>query len=72
MSNVILFPGRTSILADEQEIDLLTAVDIAIRDLRQISENSSGPVRVQARECLRMLERVFTAASGRTLPIVRS
>jgi hypothetical protein len=72
MSNVIRFPGRTSTLADEQEIDLLTAVDIAIRDLRQISENSSGPVRVQARECLRMLERVFTAAGGRTLPIVRS
>ena len=72
MSNVICFPIRSSILTDEHEIDLLTAVDVAIRDLRDISERSNGPVRVQVRECLLMLEKTFAAAGGQVRPIVRA
>lgn len=70
MSNVICFPIRSLILADEHEIDLLTAVDFAIRDLREISERSSGPVRIQVRECLLMLEKTFAAAGGQICPVV--
>ena len=48
---------------DYSEIDLLTAVDAAIRDLRDIAaacgEESS---RKLAEECRRMLERAYDAA----------
>jgi hypothetical protein len=51
------------IVEEDSEIDLLTAVDAAIRDLRDISarwgEESS---RRLAEECRRMLERAFDAA----------
>jgi hypothetical protein len=51
------------VIEEESEIDLLTAVDAAIRDLRDISarwgEESS---RRLAEECRRMLERAFDAA----------
>jgi hypothetical protein len=51
------------VVEEESEIDLLTAVDAAIRDLRDISarwgEESS---RRLAEECRRMLERAFDAA----------
>jgi hypothetical protein len=47
------------------EIDLLTAVDAAIRDLRDIAANwNDESVRVQAEECRRMLERAFYNAAG--------
>src|SRR5882762_10103608 len=72
MGNVICFPGKSSNLANELEIDLLTAVDVAIRDLREISENSSGSIRAQGRECLLMLETAFAAARGPTSQVERS
>jgi len=43
-----------------EEIDLLTAVDVAIRDLRDIAARSES-CREQAEECLRMLERAYAA-----------
>jgi hypothetical protein len=43
----------------------LTAVDAAIRDLRDIAANwNDESVRVQAEECRRMLERAFYNAAG--------
>jgi hypothetical protein len=61
MAEIIPFPARVE--HAEPEIDLLTAVDAAIRDLRDISlrwgEDAS---REQAEECRRMLERAFYAA----------
>jgi hypothetical protein len=52
--------------SDEQEdspVDLLTAVDAAIRDLRDIAERwGEESSRRLADECRRMLERAFNAA----------
>lgn len=63
MAEIIPFPTRKTIEEEIDEIDLLTAVDTAIRDLREISrrwgEESS---RLQADECRMMLERAFNAA----------
>ena len=61
MSNVIPFkkPKVEPVLTSD--IDLLTAVDAAIRDLRDIARGCDGRVREQADECRRMLERAFCA-----------
>jgi hypothetical protein len=63
MAQVIPFRRNRMPAEEEIEIDLLTAVDVAIRDLREISlrcEQESA--RKQADECCRMLERAFNAA----------
>ena len=51
------------IQAEDDDIDLLTAVDAAIRDLREISARwEEEASRRQAADCLQMLERAFEAA----------
>jgi hypothetical protein len=63
MGDIIQFRARVPSSEDDQEIDLLTAVDAAIRDLRDISERwGEEASRRQAEECRRMLERAFDAA----------
>lgn len=62
MSVVIPFPARLPALADEFEIDLLSAVDLAIRDLREISEAANETAQIRARECLAMLESAYAGA----------
>jgi hypothetical protein len=62
VSVVIPFPVRTAPKAEECEIDLLSAVDLAIRDLREISQTASEAVRERARECLEMLEGAYAVA----------
>ncbi len=48
---------------DDGAVDLLTAVDAAIRDLRDIAERcGEESSRRLAEECRRMLERAFAAA----------
>ena len=64
MSNVIPFKKPEVELAPLQEIDLFTAVDAAIRDLRDIAQSCDDQVRQQADECRRMLEHAFRAAVG--------
>ncbi len=63
MAVIIPFPVRPAYEEDGEEVDLLTAVDAAIRDLPEIAsrwgEESS---RLQAEECRAMLERAFAAA----------
>ena len=60
MGEVVEFP-RTEVL--EPEIDLLSAVDFAIRDLRDIARSASeSSVRRQAAECGLMLGQAFHAA----------
>ena len=64
MAEIIPFRIRNKQNEEEySEIDLLTAVDAAIRDLRDIAaacgEESS---RKLAEECRRMLERAYDAA----------
>lgn len=59
----VVIEFRRAATVAEEEIDLLTAVDAAIRDLRDITlawgEESA---RRQAEECREMLERAFRAA----------
>lgn len=63
MADIILFRRRNEIEAEDEGIDLLTAVDAAIRDLREISDRwEEESSRRQAADCLRMLERAFEAA----------
>jgi len=48
---------------EDDDIDLLTAVDAAIRDLRDISARwGEEASRLQAADCLQMLERAYEAA----------
>lgn len=63
MGQVIAFPEARLQGSDEQCLDLLTAVDVAIRDLRDICRNWGDPAGLmQAGECLKMLERAFEDA----------
>lgn len=62
MSVVIPFPKRAAAPADECEIDLMSAVDLAIRDLREISQTASEAAQIRARECLEMLENAYAFA----------
>jgi hypothetical protein len=64
MSNVIPFRKPEPDPALLHEIDLFTAVDAAIRDLRDIAQSCDDEARQQADECRRMLERAFRAAVG--------
>jgi hypothetical protein len=63
MAQVIPFRRKETPAEDEIEIDLLTAVDVAIRDLRDISSRcEQDGARRQADECCRMLERALQTA----------
>lgn len=63
MANIIRFPTRNQSDDEAVEIDLLTAVDAAIRDLRDIAARwGEEAARLQAEECRRMLERAFDNA----------
>ena len=57
------FRSKADIAEENGELDLITAIDVAIRDLRDISERwGDESVRIQADECRRMLERAYDAA----------
>jgi hypothetical protein len=59
MGDVVQFPSRDPC---EPENDLLTAVDVVIRDLRDIARNSQDPlVRRQAAEAGLLLGRAYQA-----------
>ncbi|WGD29902.1 hypothetical protein AncyloWKF20_19465 [Ancylobacter sp. WKF20] len=65
MSNVIPFPARVrEPEPDDFDIDLFTAVDVAIRDLRDIAQRLRGDVtgQEQAEECMLMLARALESA----------
>jgi hypothetical protein len=63
LSNVIPFRKKKPVAEPvaPAEIDLLTAVDAAIRDLRDIARHTDEQGRRQADECRLMLERAFAA-----------
>ena len=48
---------------DNGEIDLLSAVDIAIRDLREMTSMANATAQTRARECLSMLEDAYAVAT---------
>jgi hypothetical protein len=63
MAEVIPFRRKAQPPEEESAIDLLTAVDAAIRDLREIAQRwGDDSARSQADECRRMLERAFDNA----------
>lgn len=63
MAEIIQFPPRAEAFDEAPDIDLLTAVDAAIRDLRDIADLcGEAGARLQAEECRRMLERAYDAA----------
>ena len=63
MAEIIQFPPRAAFDDEASDIDLLTAVDAAIRDLREIAEHwGEEAARLQADECRRMLEQAFASA----------
>jgi hypothetical protein len=63
LADIIPFRRRIEPVCEEEGIDLLTAVDAAIRDLREISARwGEEASRLQAADCLQMLERAFHAA----------
>lgn len=63
MADIIPFRRREETEFDDDGIDLLTAVDAAIRDLREISMRwEEEASRLQAADCLKMLERAFATA----------
>jgi hypothetical protein len=64
MSNVIPFRKRVADPAPDSEIDIFTAVDAAIRDLRDIARACDGAVLRQVEECRRMLEHALHTAVG--------
>lgn len=64
MSNVIPFRKRVADPAPDSDIDIFTAVDAAIRDLRDVAGACEGALRDRVDECRRMLEQAFRAAVG--------
>jgi hypothetical protein len=61
MAEIIAFRPRV-VEQDEADVDLLTAVDAAIRDLRDISQGClEEGIRHRANECRTMLERAYRA-----------
>lgn len=63
MAEIIQFRSKAQLAEDDDEIDLFTAVDVAIRDLRDIAARwGEESARAQAEECRLMLERAFAAA----------
>lgn len=63
MADILQFPQRPA-LDDMAEIDIYTAVEVAIRDLREISAQLKAAARQQADDCREMLESVLRAADA--------
>ena len=64
MGQVVQFKLRqVTVKPDEDVIDLVSAVDFAIRDLRDILPHiPQGPIREQAEACRTMLQDALDAA----------
>ena len=62
MGVVIQFPVREIEPDLELEFDIFTAVDAAIRDLREIARELAGSTLAQAEDCRRMLEAALDKA----------
>jgi hypothetical protein len=63
VNNIIQFPVRAAQQCENEEIDLLSAVDLAIRDLREIAQIASASAQVRAHECLSILEGAYASAT---------
>lgn len=63
MPNVIPFRLRAVPPTNDLDIDIYTAVDVAIRDLRDIADRCDDAGRQIAEDCRKMLERAYAAES---------
>jgi hypothetical protein len=64
-SNVIAFPLRTAALDGIGDIDLVTAVDVVIRDLREILRDTDAVSSWRITQSLLLLEKALdNAGSG--------
>ena len=64
MGEVIIFPRPD----DDPDIDLVFAVELAIRDLRDIAQRCEDEASItRAIACCRMLERAYLTATRRIL-----
>jgi hypothetical protein len=63
MAEIVQFRSRAELAEETLDIDLVTAVDAAIRDLRDIVARWGQEAALQqAQECRQMLERALAAA----------
>jgi hypothetical protein len=63
MAEIVQFRSRAELAEESLEIDLVTAVDAAIRDLRDIvSRWGDEAALLQAQECRQMLERALACS----------
>jgi hypothetical protein len=63
MAEIVQFRSRAELAEESLDIDLVTAVDVAIRDLRDIVASwGQETALLQAQECRRMLERALASA----------
>ena len=59
-SNVLPFRRKAATAHDDAEdVDLLTAVDVVIRELRDMSRGNVADHPVRIAECLTLLERAY-------------
>jgi hypothetical protein len=62
MAEIIQFRSKADIAEESGDVDIFTAVDVAIRDLRDIAARcGEESARLQAEECRQMLQRAFDA-----------
>ena len=62
MAQIIQFVAKADRVEDDAEIDLITAVDVAIRDLRDIlAAWGEDAARRQAEDCFHMLQQALDA-----------
>lgn len=59
MADIIQFPRKPAHEDGLDEIDIYTAVEVAIRDLRDIAARLDAAARRQADDCREMLESVL-------------
>ena len=66
MAKIIEFPRSFGPSAEDgfQDIDIYTAVEVAIRDLRDIARRLDAAARRQADDCREMLETVLRASAA--------
>ncbi|MGD9739037.1 MAG: hypothetical protein AB7O56_09005 [Bauldia sp.] len=66
MAEIIQFPRSLGPAVDDgfAEIDIFTAVEVAIRDLRDIAVRLDAASRRQADDCREMLETVLRASAA--------
>ncbi len=59
MADIIPFPTRPEPMDEPPAVDVFTALDVAIRDLRELAAATSGETRYRIEACRDLLERAY-------------